>query len=250
MALDSQKHPDLNSLCNLALEHKIFPRRQSLVYHFKDVFDNIKLENKRVLDIGGGSGILSFYSGVMGAKKTICLEPESDGSQSGMNSEFSQLKEKLRKDLPVEQLPLTLQDFLQKEDGDFDVVILNNSINHLNEDACIRLREDEESYAIYVDMFRQLYNKMQKGGQLIITDCSNDNFYHRIGMKSPFINGIEWHKHQHPKTWAKLLEKVGFSNPTITWSSPNRFGNMGRALLKNPVGAFFTSSHFRLVMEK
>ena len=102
----------VDSLLNLILEHKIFPRKNSVVYHFKDVFENISLENKKVLDIGGGTGVLSFYSGIMGAGRTVCLEPESDGSSAGMISQFEQLKKKLDDSLPVEQLPLTLQDYL------------------------------------------------------------------------------------------------------------------------------------------
>jgi hypothetical protein len=240
----------LDLLYSLALEHKLFRRKESLAYHFKDVFQNVKLENKNVLDIGGGIGLLSFFAGLMGARKTVCLEPQSDGSSSDMIDNFKKFKSVLGEDLPVEHLPLTLQQYLLKPSEHFDVVILNNSINHLNEDACIHLKKSKDSYNYYVEMFATLFKSMNAGGQLIITDCSNKNFYNDIGMTSPFVNSIEWHKHQSPQTWAKLLKQVGFSNPTINWSSPHRLGDIGRILMKNSVSAYLTSSHFRLVVEK
>lgn len=244
------KKPTLEFLLNVALELKLFPRKQSLVYHFKDVFKNIELTDKNVLDIGGGIGILSFFSAINGARNIVCLEPESDGSSSGMIDQFNKFKNKLHASLPITHLPLTLQQYLKKPTCSFDVVILNNSINHLNENACIKLKEHKDAYNEYLSMFTLLYENMNKGGKLVISDCSNKNFYNQIGFNSPFINGIEWHKHHSPKTWIKLLERIGFSDPVIEWSSPNRAGIMGRALLKNSFCAFFTSSHFRIVMKK
>jgi hypothetical protein len=240
----------LDLLYDLALEHKLYGRKKSLVYHFKDVFENVELENKNVLDIGGGIGLLSFFSGLMGARKTVCLEPQSDGSSSGMIDNFKKFKKILGEDLPVEHLPLTLQQYLLKPTEKFDIVILNNSINHLNEEACINLKKSKDSYNYYVEMFATLFNSMNDKGQLIITDCSNKNFYNDIGIQSPFVKSIEWHKHQSPQTWAELLTQVGFSNPTINWSSPHRLGEAGRILLKNSFSAYFTSSHFRLLVEK
>jgi SAM-dependent methyltransferase len=240
----------IEHLFKLAIDNNIYPRKQSLDYHFKDVFEEIELDGKNVLDIGGGIGLLSFFSALNGAKKIVCLEPESDGSCSGMITKFNEFKSKLNIDLPVQHLPLTLQEYLKNPETKFDIVVLHNSINHLNEEACIHLEEDKNAYNAYVDMFRILFNNMSNGSKLIISDCSRYNFYNSLGMKSPFINSIEWHKHQHPKTWIRLLEEVGFSNSVVNWSSPNRLGDVGRKVLKNAVCAYFTSSHFRLAMDK
>jgi SAM-dependent methyltransferase len=237
-------------LIGLALEHKMWPRRQSLVYHFKDVFDGVDLKEKNVLDIGGGMGILSFYAAINGAKKTVCLEPESEGSTSGMINQFNLFEKSFRADLPIQHLPLTLQEYLLKYNDTFDIVILNNSINHLNEEAAIKLREDKKYYDYYVDMFSTVFKNMNKGGKLIITDCTNRNFFNDLGMQSPIMNSIEWHKHQSPETWCKLLKEVGFKNPSVNWSSINRLGEIGRVLFKNAISAYFTTSHFRLVMQK
>jgi len=242
--------PTIDVLCGLAITNKIYPNRKSIDYHFLDVFENIDVKKKKVLDIGGGIGLLSFYSAINGAEKVVCLEPESEGSASGMIENFTRFKNQIDPNLPVQHLPKTLQEYLAKSNEKFDVVILHNSINHLDEEACITLRENEDSNKAYLDMFKLLFDNMNPGGKLIISDCSRSNFFNSLGMQSPFIRSIEWHKHQHPNTWIKLLEKVGFTKPSLNWSSPNRLGDIGRTLLKNSFCAYFTSSHFRLAMER
>jgi hypothetical protein len=61
---------------------------------------------------------------------------------------------------------------------------------------------------------------------------------------------IEWEKHQAPGVWVRLLEEVGFAQPRLRWSSFNRLRGTGRALLGNPVAAYFLTSHFCLQMRK
>ena len=58
---------------------KAWARRQ-----LEDLFDGVDLSGKRMLDIGGGSGIYSFYAACAGAREVICLEPEAAGSMSGV----------------------------------------------------------------------------------------------------------------------------------------------------------------------
>ena len=91
---------------------------------------------------------------------------------------------------------------------------------------------------------------MNKNGKLIVADCSCDNFLNAVGLKCIFNPTIEWHKHQKPGTWISLLEEVGFKNPKVAWSSPNRLGNLGRMVMGNSYMAYLTQSHFKFLMEK
>jgi len=66
----------------------------------------------------------------------------------------------------------------------FDIVILHNSINHLNEDACIKLKEDKAAKEEYKKYFRKLFQMTNSNARLIICDCSNKNFFNFIVLKT------------------------------------------------------------------
>jgi hypothetical protein len=61
---------------------------------------------------------------------------------------------------------------------------------------------------------------------------------------------IEWHKHQSPKLWARLLAQAGFANPIIRWNSFYTLRSGGRLLLGNRVAAYCLTSVFCLTMER
>lgn len=68
----------------------------------------------------------------------------------------------------------------------FDILLLHNSINHLNERACIHLPDGEEYRNTYLKMFQQLYELAQIEAKLIACDCSCNNFFAKLGVKNPF----------------------------------------------------------------
>jgi len=193
--------------------------------------------------------LLSFYAAVQGAKKVICIEPESSGSTSGVNNQFDQIK----KFINLQNVTLNLSTFQSFESNDgekFDVVILHNSINHLDEQACINLKNNSQALNTYNLIFQKLHDLMNNQAILIITDCSRYNFYPILNLKNPFCPVIEWEKHQSPYYWSSLLSKYGFQKLSIQWTSFNKLGRIGRLLLGNPVASYFTTSHFVLKMKK
>ena len=239
-----------NEFLDVAIQKKLFSNRSNLKFYLSYLFKNIRLLHSAVLDVGGGSGLLSFYAAVKGAKKVVCLEPESVGSRHGMMDTFNTVKSALSRHLPVKQLPVSLQTFKEQATDQFDVVMMHNSVNHLDEQACINLLHDKNSYAIYKNLIRGVYKILKPGGHLIVTDCSCSNFFNSIGLKCPFAPTIEWHKHQKPETWTKLFRTIGFKNAKITWKTPNSFGPLGRVFLANPFGAYFTYSAFKIIVQK
>lgn len=240
-----------NYFYDLAINRKMYSNKSNLKFRLKYIFDKVDLTNKKVLDVGGGAGLLTFYAAVEGAKKVVCLEPEFDGSKSNMIKKFNEFKSALSTTFPIEHLPLTLQSYVkQAPDNEYDVIILHNSINHLNEEACINFKRDVRSYNIYKRIFIEVYKKVSTGGKLIVADCSSENFSNAIGAKCYFNPTIEWHKHQRPETWIKLLEEIGFRNPKIAWSTPNRLGKAGRVIMGNSFMSYLTQSHFKFTMEK
>ncbi len=129
------------------ITEKLHSSKGNLKFQMDFIFKEIDFNNKRVLDIGGGSGIFSFYAACRGADKVVCLEPEAEGSSSGVQDTFLKLQRILGA-LNVSLEKSTFQSFVS--DGEkFDVILLHNSINHINEKACINLLKDENSRTVY-----------------------------------------------------------------------------------------------------
>ena len=240
--------PNLEDYLSAVIKERLYPNSGNLQFHLKTLFKGIALENRRVLDIGGGSGLHSFYAACMGAKEVVCLEPEMEGSRSGMEAKFRKLSGILGYDQAKFE-PVTFQAFDPAE-KQFDTILLHNSINHLDEIACINLLSDETSKAIYMDIFLKLSSLASGGAKLIISDCSRYNFFALLRIKNPFAPTIEWHKHQAPEVWVDLLNQVGFVNPRVRWTSFNTLRSPGRVLLGNKLLSYFLRSDFRFTMEK
>ncbi|HEX6428366.1 MAG TPA: methyltransferase domain-containing protein [Niastella sp.] len=244
-------HTTENDFYDLIVERKMYSSKKNLKFYLNAIFQNVELQQKEVLDVGGGKGLMSFYAAVKGAKNAVCLEPEKNGSRSGATNKYHELRKEFPESLPVELLPLTLQEYVQQVvPGKYDVVIMHNSINHLDEEACIHLLKSEASYKRYVTIFKNVFRLMKKKGVLIATDCSCKNFFNDIGVKNIFAPTIEWHKHQKPGTWIRLLKEAGFKNPTVKWLSPNRLGTIGRFIMGNYVMNYLTRSYFKVTVQK
>jgi SAM-dependent methyltransferase len=226
----------------------MYSNKSRLKNHLEFMFGDCDLQNKRLLDVGGGRGLLTFYASMLGAHAT-CLEPEFDGSSEGMINAFQNFKDSLPFE-PGESsiVTQTFQEF--KSEEPFDLIVLSNSVNHLDEPACIRLHQESSARQVYLGHFKKMYELLNPGGLLIITDCDRHNFFNVLGLSSPFMPSIEWEKHQAPKLWLSLLNQIGFCKGRISWSVPNSLGKIGRVLLSNRIVAFFLLSHFRLEVRK
>jgi SAM-dependent methyltransferase len=141
-------------------------------------------------------------------------------------------------------LSVTFQDF--RTDETFDIVVLANSINHLNDAATIHLHTQPAAADEHRAYFRRIFEMLAPGGVLIMTDCDRYNLFASMGKRSPVMPDIEWHKHQSPRTWSALLSEYGFQQIKISWSSPNSLGRAGRLLFGNRLAAFALLSHFRI----
>jgi hypothetical protein len=219
-------------------------------FYVNYLFDGIDFRGKTMLDVGGGDGMFSFYAACAGAEKVICLEPEVAGSASGMNAAFKRTASFLDLDqAKVQLLSHRLQDY-ESGDGSFDILLLHASINHVDEGACIHLRRDREAQSSYEQSFGKLASLARPGAKLLVVDCAQRNLFADLHIINPFMPMIEWHKHQSPKLWARLLAQAGFVNPIIRWNSFNTLRTGGRLLLGNRIAAYCLASVFCLTMER
>jgi cyclopropane fatty-acyl-phospholipid synthase-like methyltransferase len=229
------------------IRNKAYSNKNNLIYRLNYLFKNINFEGKRVLEIGGGAGIYSFYAAINGAESVVNIEPEFEGSTYGYINKFNTIKDELSlKNITLKQISFQNYDPSEK----FDIIISYNSINHLDEKACLSLKENQSSRQTYVMLFKKMYNLLNSNSIVIICDCSRENLFAKVKMKNPFAPNIEWEKHQTPRTWISLLEKAGFKNPKVYWTSYNKMRNIGNFLFGNRIASYLTLSHFCLRIYK
>ncbi len=121
----------------------LYSSQYNLRFYLNYLFKNISFNKKTMLDIGGGAGLFSFYAACLGANEVICLEPEAAGSRSGMVEKFKKLQSGLQTLVQVKLVSTTIQNF-NPNDRKFDIILLHNSINHIDEEACIKLQYDSQ----------------------------------------------------------------------------------------------------------
>lgn len=230
-------------------KERFYSSPANLKFYLRYLFGDISFQHKRMLDIGGGSGLFSFYAACMGASEVVCLEPGMEGFLYVTIDKYEKLRSELEEVQSVTRLSTDIQHYDEHGPG-FDIILLHNSINHLEEESCIRLHEDREARETYHRLFLKIGNLAKHGARLIIADCSSDNFFHRFHIRNPFAWDIEWHKHQPPGLWIQILKKAGFSNPKLRWRSFDQLRTPGRLLTGNRIIAYFLQSHFCLTMTK
>ena len=233
---------------NIAVKKGLYKSKTNLRFYLGYLFRGISFAGKSMLDIGGGSGLYSFYAAIRGAKDVIILEPEMEGSIGGTSEKFKQLSASLSLG-NVSLQPVRFQDF-DPGNQTFDIILLHASINHLDEQACIKLRYDEDARERYRLIFEKLNKIATPNAKLIIVDCSRYNFFASLVIRNPFVPTIEWHKHQSPEFWSSMLSDYGFINPQIRWMSFDFLGKLGRLLFGNRFASYFLASIFVLVMDK
>ncbi|MBD3267799.1 hypothetical protein GF373_14105, partial [bacterium] len=188
----------LNSYFSVITNENIWLNKCSLKFYLDYLFHGVSFQDKHVLDIGAGVGLYSFYAACSGAKNVVALEPEAAGSQNRMIDTFHRLKEQLN----INHVHLFEETFQHHKgcEAEYDIVIMHNSINHLNESACMQLHtssnEGLRARNLYLSFFEKLHKMMGSNSRLILADCSRYNLFRFLPMKNPFCHSIEWEKHQ------------------------------------------------------
>jgi 2-polyprenyl-3-methyl-5-hydroxy-6-metoxy-1,4-benzoquinol methylase len=218
---------------------------ERLLRYYEHVLAGIPLRRSAALDVGGGAGELSFFLASRGAEPVICLEPAQAGSNAEMTAAFQRFAS--HPTLSVERRADTVQELSHEP---FDVVVLHNSINHLDEPACRDLLHDDRARRTYDVIARKLFDLTRPGGHIVAADCSRHNIFSLVRRRNPLVPSIDWEAHQSPRTWRRIFADAGFVDPRVRWTSFKRLGRPGRMLFGNAVAAYFLRSHFVLVMRR
>tara|TARA_Y100001970_G_scaffold199595_1_gene242794 strand:+ start:29447 stop:31381 length:1935 start_codon:yes stop_codon:yes gene_type:complete len=254
-----QKNKNFEDFINYVVDSKIFSKglmffnyryriftknyiKGNFKFYLYKLFGGINFKNKNVLDIGSGTGIFSIYSSFAGAKNVYSLEPEDEGSSELMLDNFFKLKNMFQCD-NINIIDKKLQDFYNN-DIKFDIVILHNTINHLDEDATINVHNNLTSQKKFIKIFKEIKNMLNEDAEIIITDCSKYNLFGDLGIKNPFAPQIEWEKHNSPYAWKKILLKSEFHSITVEWINHNSLRSIGSWLFGNKYMSYFLNSYF------
>lgn len=203
----------------------------------KFIFDTLELKNKKVLDIGCGKGGLLAWAALQGAAFALGLEPEEAGVVAGSYATLEKVISTLSLNT-VEISRSTLDDYAFSDR--FDIVILYNVINHLNERAVIDLHSNPDSRNIFLGIAKKIRSVTAANGILILADAARSNLWGDLGVKSPFARTLEWRKHQNPAVWRTLFESIGFRMLDLRWSQHYLL----RKWSSNFLMRYVTSSHF------
>lgn len=216
-------------------------------YYCGDVlFKGVRLQGRRVLDVGCGNGRYSLWAACQGADEVLGLEPSAEGSRG--NKAVQEFREGVRT-LGFQNVEIEEQTFqsLKPHAKKWDVTLIHAAINHLDEPACITLLEDSASWQKYIEIGRSLRAIMPQGGDLVVVDVGRRNYYGDRGRVNPHAPTIEWEKHQQPEAWAQVLSEAGFGMPRIDWIAQVFLGPLGRPF-RNRLCAYYGASRFRLHM--
>ncbi len=222
--------------------------RSRHAYYFASVFGGLPMKGARALDVGAGDGLYTAFLASAGCDAVVALEPEASGGREGMNDNFSKLVEAFSLG-NVTLVPETFQAYCRHYGDDpFDIVLLQHSINHLDEELVVDLHRKEEARNAYGMMIGDLRRIMRRGGSAIVTDCTRRNLFADLGITHPAMPSIEWQKHQAPELWTALFRRHGFRRRSMVYSHPRLVG-LGRLLLDNRLASYLTISHFQLRFE-
>ncbi|TWU54485.1 Methyltransferase domain protein [Rubripirellula tenax] len=214
--------------------------------YLSQLFGDTNLNDKRILEIGSGKGLISLHCGLSGAKHVISVEPEMEGSTSGVIA----IQNERIKLLSLENVELRQEDFnsLDIAEGSVDLIVMIAVLNHLYETPQNASR-DKDAFDKYVAIAEKLHTLLDEGGAIIATDACRYCLWtqlRRIGWPRKWCltqRTIDWRIHQQPAVWEKIFRAAGFSRFEVKYPVPNRLRHL-EPLINNPVGNFAVMGEF------
>ena len=156
----------------------------------KDIFKGVNLKNKKVLDIGSGLGGVALKLAKENNCKVIGVDVEDlviKIARENLKKENIEEKVKFKKCLNLDEL----------DDKNFDIVYSKESILHV---------KDKNK------LFKEIYNKLANGGELIIVDWFHrEEKYSNEMEKFLKFDGLQMYltKIDH---YLKILKEIGFKD--------------------------------------
>ena len=186
-----------------------------LAVRVEDLFGRSDFTGLRVLEVGAGRGLYACALAALGAREVVALEPDLDGSRGGSAAVFEANAARLG--LGNLRLLRCTLDAFRADAESFDLILLYAVVNHLDETHVQTLDRSPESRARFHAILGPLREWLRPGGELVLFDAARHHALEglvRAGLlrRHPLAPTIEWHKHQDPEVWVRLLLDLGFTS--------------------------------------
>lgn len=195
-------------------------RPEAFDYAISRMFAGVPLQGARVLEIGSGKGLLALTLAARGASRVVSLEPELEGSTSGVVAIQRRRVQALGL---ADRVEVVVADFNTWEtDERFDVVVSRASLNHLyptDQHAAYSV----EAWAGYLAVARRIHRLLAPGGVCVAIDACRYSLFglgRSLGLRRPWRrsrSGVDWRHHQTPATWQRLFRAAGFTSAEIRY---------------------------------
>jgi SAM-dependent methyltransferase len=221
-------------------------------YRWEQFLGGINVRGKRVLDVGCGNGVHSFFlASFGGAQEVVGVDPsEGRGSPTDSHEVFQRRARKLG----LENVRLIREDFLTIDDelGTFDVIVLISVLHHIHESAENAYKDTEIRQQIRTT-FDKMFHLLNPGGWVIIQEASRYNvtqITRALGYRGPgYLAGMNWKHKQLPKAWTSIAREAGFNIVSQDYYVPFRFRHL-RFFLNNPVLNYLSTSAYIIRAQK
>ena len=217
-------------------------------FYFKNyIFEGIDLKNKKLLDVGGGNGIASFFvNDLEKSCECVIVDPLEDGSSKLMYLQYQKMSKIYNKDIKFHK---GYADTLP-ENEKFDLILMHNSINHIGEDIIADIDNNQKSYMEYLRRVNMILMRAKSGATIIITDCSSKNLWNDLKIKNIFAPTINWKLHKKPIEWQKMLEDLGCEHVVTKWTARRELLLFGKFLFANKLVSYMVNSAFVSIFKK
>ncbi|MBM3825062.1 MAG: hypothetical protein FJ404_19655 [Verrucomicrobia bacterium] len=188
----------LKLACERAAALRMWSTSAKLMTYAGYLFDGIAMSSCRFLDVGGGLGLFAGLASALGAKRSVCVEPGGHGASDTIRHSNLEGNGSWMEGHGVELYRDNLTEFgsrARAQGWTFDVILLHNVINHLDEAACQVLHQSEAARLAYLESIRQMSELAAPQAWLILCACARNNLFPDLHLRNPFMPTIEWHKH-------------------------------------------------------
>ena len=207
--------------------------KQSARWVYQQLFDNIELQGKKLLDVGGGKALVGlYYSNKL--RKYVCVDTyEGHGNpKKNLDIALRTIGDRNIKNMQIKKKSLEKY-YQENQKNIFDIVLISNVLHHI---FPAQSRFDD------VIAYFNLAAKFLKspGGSLLIIEVMPLN----ISQAVPFLNKdkVNFSSKQFPSFWIKAIRKTNsFFNITYAYHVPSKLRMIHSTIKSLKCARFLTS---------